>query len=65
MFEDRSDWLPVILSTGMSSLREIDETVEKIQARNCDYRTAVHFTLPLSPEKIGSNLIPFFRKRYA
>ena len=60
-----STHLPVIVSTGMSSLDEIDATVARVKAK------AVPLTLlqctslyPCPPDKIGLNLIPFFRKRF-
>jgi N-acetylneuraminate synthase len=55
----------VLLSTGMSSIGEIDEIVSKIR------RTGVPFALfqctssyPCPPEKVGLNLISFFKMRY-
>ena len=57
--------LPVLLSTGMSSLSEIDGTVERIKACNLPL-TVLQCTsmYPTPPEKLGLNLIPFFRERY-
>jgi N,N'-diacetyllegionaminate synthase len=57
--------LPVFLSTGMSSLNEIDEAVRQIQSHNLPL-TVMQCTsmYPCPPEKIGLNLIPFFRERY-
>ncbi len=57
--------LPVILSTGMSPLREIDDAVA--QMRTLDLPFALlqcTSSYPCPPEKIGLNLIPFFRERY-
>jgi N,N'-diacetyllegionaminate synthase len=57
--------LPIFLSSGMSSLTEIDAAVDRIN------RAGLPLTLlqctsmyPTPPEKIGLNLIPFFRERY-
>lgn len=56
---------PILLSSGMSNLAEIDNTVEYIR------RTGVEFAVlqcstayPCPPEKIGLNLIPQLRERY-
>lgn len=57
--------LPILLSTGMSPLREIDEVVEKIRRRDVPllvFQTTTSYPCP--PEKIGLNLIPFYRERY-
>ncbi len=58
--------LPMLLSTGMSPLHEIDATVERVKARNLPL-TVLQCTsaYPCPPEKVGLNLIPFFRNRYA
>ena len=57
--------LPVLLSTGMSPLEEIDAAVEgflqkgvKVAVLQCTS------TYPTPPEKIGLNMIPSFRSRY-
>jgi N-acetylneuraminate synthase len=57
--------LPIILSTGMSPLFEIDAQVKRIQQRRVPL-TLLQCTTeyPCPPEKIGLNLIPFFRERY-
>jgi len=66
MFERIMDTgLPVLLSTGMSPLSEIDACVEQIKAR--DIPLAVlqcTSSYPCLPEEVGLNLIPFFRERY-
>jgi N,N'-diacetyllegionaminate synthase len=56
---------PIILSTGMSNLEEIDRTVDRIK------KSAVPLVVlqcttayPCPPEKIGVNMISFFQKRY-
>jgi N,N'-diacetyllegionaminate synthase len=57
--------LPIILSTGMSSLAEIDGAVERVKAKHLPL-TVLQCTsvYPCPPEKIGLNLIPVFRARY-
>ena len=57
--------LPIILSTGMSPLSEIDAAVERVKARGLSL-TVLQCTsaYPCPPEKVGLNLIPFFRERY-
>jgi N,N'-diacetyllegionaminate synthase len=57
--------LPVFLSTGMSSLEEIDGAVRQIKSHNLPL-TVMQCTsmYPCPPEKIGLNLIPFLRERY-
>lgn len=57
--------LPVLLSTGMSPLAEIDEGVNRIQSRGLPLTVLQCTTAyPCPPEKIGLNIIPFFRERY-
>jgi N-acetylneuraminate synthase len=57
--------IPFILSTGMSSLSEIDTAVQWIHASQLPFAlmqcTSIY---PCPAEKIGLNLIPLFRKRY-
>ncbi|MGC1379106.1 MAG: N-acetylneuraminate synthase family protein [Anaerolineales bacterium] len=57
--------LPVLLSTGMSPLDEIDAAVERIKKHNLPL-TVLQCTsmYPTPPEKLGLNLLPFFRERY-
>ena len=57
--------LPVLLSTGMSPLSEIDAAVESVKAQGLSL-TVLQCTsaYPCPPEKIGLNLIPLFRERY-
>lgn len=57
--------LPIYLSTGLSPLAEIDEAVARVQQRNLPL-TVLQCTsaYPCPPEKVGLNLIPFFRERY-
>ena len=57
--------LPVLLSTGMSPIDEIDAAVEQIKAYKLPLTVLqCTSTYPCPPEKIGLNLIPFFRERY-
>ncbi len=57
--------LPVYLSTGMSSLEEIDRAVELVRRWQLPL-TVLQCTsaYPCPPEKVGLNLIPFYRERY-
>ena len=56
---------PVLLSTGMSPIEEIDAAVARVRARNVDVGVFQCTTAyPCPPEKIGLNLIPFYRERY-
>jgi N,N'-diacetyllegionaminate synthase len=57
--------LPIFLSTGMSSLEEIDRAVEIVRRRQLPL-TVLQCTsaYPCPPEKVGLNLIPFYRERY-
>ena len=57
--------LPIFLSTGMSSLNEIDAAVERVRAAGSPL-TVLQCTsmYPTPPEKLGLNLIPFFHARY-
>jgi len=57
--------LPILLSTGMSFLSEIDEAVRRVKARQRELTVLQCTTAyPCPPEKVGLNLIPFFRERY-
>ena len=56
---------PVLLSTGMSPIEEIDAAVARVRARHVDVGVFQCTTAyPCPPEKIGLNLIPFYRERY-
>lgn len=52
---------PVLISTGMSPLEEIDAAVARITDPVVMQCTTAY---PCPPEKLGLNLIPFFRERY-
>jgi len=57
--------LPFLLSTGMSTLAEIDAAVEKIKvAGNSLFVLQCTSMYPTPAERVGLNLIPFFRERY-
>jgi N-acetylneuraminate synthase len=57
--------LPVLLSTGMSSLADIDEAVVRVKAAGVPLAVLQCTTVyPTPPEKVGLNLIPVFRERY-
>lgn len=57
--------LPILISTGMSPLAEIDEAVKRIQSQGTPV-TVMQCTsaYPCPAEKVGLNLLPFFRERY-
>ena len=57
--------LPFLISTGMSALNEIDEAVKLVKNHGRSV-TVLQCTsiYPCPPEKVGLNLIPFFRDRY-
>jgi N,N'-diacetyllegionaminate synthase len=57
--------LPIILSTGMSSLSEIDTAVKHIKEKGVPLAVLQCTTAyPCPPEKVGLNLISAFRERY-
>lgn len=57
--------LPVLLSTGMSRLEEIDRAVAHIQAHGLPLTVMQCTTAyPCPEEKVGLNLLSFFRERY-
>lgn len=58
--------LPVILSSGMSNLREIDNAVEILNREKIDFAVLQCTSMyPCPPKKVGINLIPFFNERYS
>lgn len=58
--------LPVLLSTGMSQLNEIDRAVQQVKSQGLPVAVLQCTTVyPCPPEKVGLNMIPFFRERYA
>jgi len=60
-----STGLPVLLSSGMSTLEEMDEAVAQVQRRGVSL-TLMQCTsaYPCPPEKLGLNVMEVFRKRY-
>ena len=57
--------LPILLSSGMSPLDEIDSNVHQAQKRGQPIALMQCTTAyPCPPEKMGLNLIPQFRERY-
>jgi len=62
VFETR---LPVLLSSGMSPLSEVDALIRRLSDLGIP-RAVMQCTTayPCPPEKVGLNLIPFFRERY-
>lgn len=57
--------LPIILSSGMSPLAELDRAVERVKAAGLDLAVMQCTSMyPTPPEKVGLNLLPLFRERY-
>jgi N-acetylneuraminate synthase len=57
--------VPIILSTGMSPLDEIDMAVERVKAKKLPLAILqCTSSYPCPPEKVGLNLISCFRQRY-
>ena len=60
-----STGLPVLLSTGMSPLAEIDEKVAWVQGRGLPLAVfQCTSAYPCPPESVGLNMLPLFQKRY-
>jgi N-acetylneuraminate synthase len=56
---------PVLLSTGMSPMDEIDAAVARVRARGVEVGVFQCTTAyPCPPERVGLNLIPLYRERY-
>lgn len=57
--------LPVLVSSGLSDLDELDAAVALLRAHGTS-PTVLQCTsaYPCPPEKVGLNLIPFYRERY-
>jgi N-acetylneuraminate synthase len=56
---------PLLVSTGLISLGELDDLTARIRARGVPLAILQCTTAyPCPPEKVGLNLIPFFRERY-
>ena len=57
--------LPVMLSTGMSPMAEIDAAVERVRSHGVPIAVMQCTSMyPCPPELVGFNLIPEFRERY-
>lgn len=57
--------LPVLLSTGMSPMAEIDAAAEAVKREGLPLVVMqCTSSYPCPPEKVGLNLIPLFRERY-
>ena len=57
--------LPILLSSGMSSLSELDAAVEQSRTKGSPLAVLQCTTMyPCPPEKVGLNLISSFRERY-
>jgi len=56
---------PILLSSGMSDLAELDKAVDRVRRANAPLAVLQCTTAyPCPPERIGLNMIPFFRERY-
>ena len=56
---------PVLLSTGMSPLAETDAAVAQVKAKGVPVGVLQCTTAyPCPPERVGLNLVPFYRERY-
>ena len=55
----------IFISTGMSTIDEIDKSIRKIKEKNVPF-TILQCTsmYPTPPEKIGLNILNFFKERY-
>ena len=56
---------PILLSSGMSDLAELDKAVDRVRRASVPLAVLQCTTAyPCPPERIGLNMIPFFRERY-
>lgn len=56
---------PIIVSSGMSSFDELDDTVAFLKEKNCDYSILQCTTsYPTQPENFGLNVIQEIKSRY-
>jgi N-acetylneuraminate synthase len=56
---------PILLSSGMSDLAELDHAVERVRRAGVPLAVLQCTTAyPCPPERIGLNMVPFFRERY-
>ena len=57
--------LPIFLSTGMSPVDEVDLLVERVQTSGNQFAVLQCTSMyPVAPEKLGLNMIKYFRERY-
>lgn len=57
---------PILISTGMSPLSEIDRAVNELRVKSCPLAVMqCTSSYPTPPEKLGLNLLAEYRKRYA
>jgi N-acetylneuraminate synthase len=57
--------LPILLSTGMSTIDEIDSVVERLRSGQAPFGVMqCTSAYPCTPEKIGLNMMQYFRERY-
>jgi len=57
--------LPVILSTGMSKIEEVDAIVARLQAAEVPIAVMQCTSMyPCPPENIGLNMLPYYKRRY-
>jgi N-acetylneuraminate synthase len=56
---------PILLSSGMSDMRELDTAVDRVRRTGLPLAVLQCTTAyPCPPERVGLNMIPFFRERY-
>jgi len=56
---------PILLSSGMSDMLEMDKAVDRVRRAGLPLAVLQCTTAyPCPPERIGLNMIPFFRERY-
>lgn len=56
---------PILLSSGMSDITELDKAVDRVRRAGLPLAVMQCTTAyPCPPERIGLNMIPFFRERY-
>jgi N,N'-diacetyllegionaminate synthase len=57
--------LPVLVSTGMSPLKEIDAIVERVRVRSVPFAVMqCSSSYPCPPERVGLNVLELFQERY-
>ena len=56
---------PILLSSGMSPVAELDKAVDRVRRARLPLAVLQCTTAyPCPPERVGLNMIPFFRERY-